>query len=108
MYNFPRILQTSKLILLVYLGVSHNSARRYSMEQYLTDRNHHFNNQLEEAKQEPDMLLNEDALAKIKIHNKDTNDSKYEIYGFIYKLKAYELGNTPHKTIRNLKRVELV
>lgn len=36
------------------------------------------------------------------------NDDKYEIYGFIYKLDAYELGKPQKRNLKHLERVEIL
>lgn len=81
------------------VGVSNESNRRYSIEKPLfqieRQSNHH------NIRQDTN-LLNLPMLQNL------AQQPDYELYGFVYKIKAYEVSKGGRCSLRNLRKVELI
>lgn len=80
--------------------MSNDSVRKYSNEQ-------HQNIPRERILPEPPVASSSNILNR-SILERVLNESNYEMFGFVYKIKAYEFTKSNSKDLNNLKRIELI
>jgi hypothetical protein len=83
---------------MVFIGVSNASNRRYSVEKPLNSEKP---SEYHSVKPETN-LLNLPMLQNLAQH------PDYELYGFVYKIKAYEISKSGNSSLRHLRKVELI
>jgi hypothetical protein len=83
---------------IISIGVSNGSNRRYSVEKPLNS----------ERPNEYHCIKPETNLLNLPMLQNLAQQPDYELYGFVYKIKAYEISKGGNCSLRHLRKVELI